>query len=77
MGAAAIIDDVRTSSAGELSDAIDEAWLRGLPVVAVPGIELDAGRLAAVPLRPDHALVIAWPDDAPPVALEELPRIEA
>jgi hypothetical protein len=74
MGAAAIVDDVR---GGELVDAIDEAWLRGLPVIAVPGIELDAGRLSAVPLRGDHALVIAWPDDAPPVALEELPRIEA
>lgn len=76
MGAAAIIDDVRASSGSDLSDAIDEAWLRGLPVVAVPGIELDASRLAAVPLRGDHALVIVWPDDAAPTALEELPRID-
>jgi hypothetical protein len=77
MGAAGIIDDVRASSAAELADAIDEAWLRGLPVIAVPGLELDAGRLAAVPLRGDHALVIVWPDDAAPVALEALPSIEA
>lgn len=77
MGAAAIIDEVRAASANELADAVDEAWLRGLPIVAVPGIELDAQRLAAVPLRADHALVIVWPDDAAPVALEELPTIEA
>ena len=61
----------------ELADAIDEAWLRGLPVVAVPGADLDAQRLAAAPLRADHALVIVWPDEAAPVALEELPRIES
>ncbi len=77
MGAAAIIDEVRAASASELADAVDEAWLRGLPIVAVPGLELDARRLAAVPLRADHALVIVWPDDAAPVALEELPTIEA
>lgn len=77
MGAAAIIDEVRAASASELADAIDEAWLRGLPVVAVPGIELDARRLAAAPLRADHALVIVWPDEAAPVALEQLPRLEA
>jgi hypothetical protein len=77
MGAAAIIDDVRAASAGELADAIDEAWLRGLPAVAVPGVDLDASRLAAVPLRGDHALVIVWPDDTAPTALEGLPSIEA
>jgi hypothetical protein len=77
MGAAAIVDEVRAASASELADLIDEAWLRGLPVIAVPGMELDALRLAAAPLRGDHAMVIVWPDDAAPVALEELPRIDA
>jgi hypothetical protein len=77
MGAAAIVDEVRAASASELADLIDEAWLRGLPVIAVPGMELDALRLAAAPLRGDHAMVIVWPDDAAPVALEDLPRIDA
>lgn len=75
MGAAAIVDEVRARGAAELAVALDEAWLRGLPVIAIPGQGLDAEALAAVPLRPDHALVIAWPDDAAPVALEELPRL--
>ncbi len=77
MGAAAIVDELRARGASELRVALDEAWLRGLPVIAIPGLELDAATLAAAPLRADHALVILWPDPVAPVVLDDLPKLDA
>jgi hypothetical protein len=76
MGAAAIVDELHARGRDELVAALDEAWLRRLPLIAVPGHELDVGLLAGVPLRPDHALVIVWPDAIVPSALEALSRLE-
>jgi hypothetical protein len=76
LGAAAILDELHARGRVELAVALDEAWLRRLPVVAIPGHELDAETLAAAPLRADHALVIVWPDPVIPSVLESLPRLE-
>ena len=75
MGAAAIVDEARTRGAAELGIALDEAWLRKLPLLAIPGSDLDAATLAGAPLRADHAFVIVWPDSVVPAVLEALPQL--
>ena len=75
MGAAAVVDEKHARSALDFGHALDEAWLRGLPVIALAGPDLDAVTLAAAPLRGDHALVIAWPETFVPAALEDLPEL--
>lgn len=71
LGAAAIADEARTGGTRGLIAALDEAWLRRLPLIAIPSGGLDVETLAAAPLRRDHTLVVLWPDrDAPP-AIED------
>jgi|GEM_PF-2675263 len=75
-GAAAITDEARAGGRRGLLAALDEAWLRRLPLIAIPSGELDLDTLAAAPLRPDHTLVVIWPDrDAPP-AIEDWATVD-
>ncbi|HVV86285.1 MAG TPA: hypothetical protein VHE35_24685, partial [Kofleriaceae bacterium] len=73
LGAAAIIDERGARGRRQLAIAIDEAWLRSVPAVVIPGADLDASTIGAARLRRDHTLVVLWPDSVVPMALEDLP----
>lgn len=76
LGAAAVIDERTAHGRGQFALALDEAWLREVPAVVVPGAELDVTAVAAARLRRDHLLVVLWPDSVVPTPLEDLPVLE-
>lgn len=69
LGAAAITDEARAGGRRGLAIALDEAWLRQRPLIALPSGGFDVDALAATAVRPDHALIVVWPDREPPPAL--------
>jgi hypothetical protein len=71
LGAAAITDEARAGGRRGLTIALDEAWLRNLPLIVLASGGLDLDALAAAPVRSDHALVVVWPDREPPPALAD------
>ena len=75
LGAAAVIDERGARGRRQLAIALDEAWLRAVPAVIIPGAELDASAIAAARLRKDHTVVVIWPDSIVPEPFEHLPVI--